>query len=119
MIFRSGGVGSLLELNVAMPLMADAMMENIRILSNGMQAFLDRLLYDLEVDKERTTGLVEQSLMMVTSLAPVIGYDTASKIARRALAEGKTIRELVTEEGLLDPAELKVLLDARRMTEPH
>ncbi len=114
-----GGVGSILELNVAMPLMADAMMENIRILSNGMQAFLDKLLYDLEVDKDRATGLIEQSLMMVTSLAPVIGYDTASALAKRALKEGKTIRELVTEEKLLDPAELNMLLNARRMTEPH
>ena len=56
--------------------------------------------------------------MMVTSLAPVIGYDTAARIAKRALKEGKTIRELVREKGLLSDKELDRLLNAERMTKP-
>jgi len=114
-----GGVGSILELNLAMPLLADAMMESIRILEGAVRIFLDKLLYGLEVDKERAEGLVEQSLMVVTPLAPVIGYDNASRIAKKALAEGKTIREVVTEEGLLEKKELDRLLEPRSMTEPH
>ena len=114
-----GGVGSILELNVAMPLMADAIMENIHILSHVIDAFVEKLLIDLKVDKDRVKHLLEQSLMVVTSLAPVIGYDTASRIAKRALAEGSTIREVVLQEKLIDPKELNVLLDPRRMTEPH
>ena len=113
-----GGVGSILELNVAMPVMADAMMESVKLLANVSRIFVDKLLASLEVNKERCGQLVEQSLMMVTSLAPELGYDQAAKIAKQALAEGKTIRQLVTEQGLLDEAKLAQLLDPRAMTEP-
>jgi len=114
-----GGVGSILELNVAMPLIADAFLENVHLLSHVIDAFVDKLLVGLKVDRKRVKELLEQSLMVVTSLAPVIGYDAASRIAKRALKEGRTIRDVVLEEKLLDAAELKVLLDPRRMTDPH
>lgn len=113
-----GGVGSILELNVAMPMMADALMESIRILANSSQMFCDRLLADLQVNEEIATGLIEGSLMMVTSLAPVIGYDTAAAMAKQAFAEGKTIRELMREKGLVSEKELDRLLDPARMTRP-
>jgi fumarate hydratase class II len=113
-----GGVGSILELNVAMPMMADAMMESIRLLANSTTMFCDRLLAGLQVNEEIATGLVEGSLMMVTSLAPVIGYDTAAAVAKQAFAEGKTIRELMLEKRLLSEKELDRLLDADRMTRP-
>jgi fumarate hydratase class II len=80
--------------------------------------FVDRLVEDLEVDVERTEGLIERSLMMVTSLAPVIGYDKAAAVAKQALKEGKTIRELVLEEKLVAPKELDRLLDPISMTRP-
>ncbi len=113
-----GGVGSLLELNVAMPMMADAMMENIRLLTNAVDTFVDRLLVGLEVDVEHTEGLIERSLMVVTSLAPVIGYDRAAAVAKQALKENKTIRELVLEQELLSAKKLDRLLDPKRMTRP-
>jgi fumarate hydratase class II len=113
-----GGVGSILELNVAMPMMADAMMESIRILANSTNMFCDKLLADLEVNEEIATGLIEGSLMMVTSLAPVIGYDVAASIAKQAFKEGKTIRELVREKGLVSDKDLDRLLNAERMTRP-
>ena len=113
-----GGVGSILELNVAMPVMADAMMESIRLLGNVSRVFVDKLLSGLRVNSDRCGELIEQSLMVVTSLAPELGYDLAAKIAKQALAQGKTIRQLVTEEGLLDDAKLDQLLDPRAMTEP-
>jgi fumarate hydratase class II len=113
-----GGVGSILELNVAMPMMADALMESIRLLANSTTMFCDRLLADLQVNEEIATGLIEGSLMMVTSLAPVIGYDNAAAAAKQAFAEGKTIRELMLEKGLLSEKELDRLLNAERMTRP-
>jgi fumarate hydratase class II len=114
-----GGVGSILELNVAMPVMAEAMLDSILLLANASRMFTGKLLRELEVDAERCEQLIDQSLMMVTSLAPAIGYDTAAKLAKQALAEGKTIRQLVGEEGLVPPKELKKLLDPDRMTRPH
>lgn len=113
-----GGVGSILELNVAMPMMADALQDSIRLLANASRMFCERLLRDLQVNEERATGLVEGSLMMVTSLAPVIGYDAAAKVAKQAFAEGKTIRELVLEQGLVEEKALDRLLDPARMTRP-
>ena len=113
-----GGVGSILELNVAMPLMADALMESITLLSNVTQVFVDKLLAGLQVNRARCESLIEQSLMMVTSLAPEIGYDQAAKVAKQAFAENKTIRELVGELRLVDGARLDQLLDPRAMTEP-
>jgi len=114
-----GGVGSLLELNVAMPMMADAMMESIQLLANGSRVFVDKLLKDLEVDREHAEGLIDRSLMMATSLAPVIGYDNAAKLAKQAHAEGKTIRELAREQGLVSDKELNRLLDPDKMTRPQ
>ena len=114
-----GGIGSILELNVAMPVMADALIQSVNLLANVSRIFVDKLLVDLEVNADRCRELIEQSLMMVTSLAPELGYDRAAGIAKQALHEGKTIRQLVTEQALLDEAKLNELLDARSMTEPR
>ena len=113
-----GGVGSIFELNVAMPMMAESLMESIELLTNASNVFVDKLLDGLEVNEQRCAQLIEQSLMMVTSLAPEVGYDNAAKLAKRAFEEDKTIRELVRAEGLLDDARLDELLDPRHMTEP-
>ncbi|HEX7009300.1 MAG TPA: class II fumarate hydratase [Phycisphaeraceae bacterium] len=113
-----GGVGSIFELNVAMPMMADAVMESIHLLTNVANVFVDKLLSGLQVNRQRCQQLIEQSLMMVTSLAPVIGYDQAAKLAKEAFSEGKTIRELAREKKLLDEDRLNALLDPRSMTEP-
>ena len=113
-----GGVGSLLELNVAMPMMADAMIESITLLANGARAFTDKLLKDLQVNADRCRELIDQSLMMVTSLAPKIGYDTAAGLAKTAFKDNKTIRQLALEQKLLPEDELNNLLDPDHMTRP-
>jgi fumarate hydratase class II len=113
-----GGIGSLFELNVAMPVMIDAFMESVTLLTNVSNVFVEKLLDGLEVNRDRCEQLIDQSLMMVTSLAPEVGYDTAAKLAKQAFNEGKTIRELVTEQGLIEPARLTELLDPRSMTDP-
>jgi fumarate hydratase class II len=113
-----GGIGSVFELNVAMPVMADAMLESIHLLANVTSVFVEKLLAGLQVNRARCEGLIEQSLMMVTSLAPVLGYDLAARLAKQAFERNQTIRELVLEQKLIAPEQLDALLNARRMTEP-
>ena len=113
-----GGIGSLLELNVAMPMMADNLVTSINLLANASTMFVEKCIEGLEVNKEIATGMVEKSLMMCTSLAPEIGYDNAAKVAKSALAEGKTVRQYVLEHKLVEPKRLDELLDPRSMTEP-
>jgi fumarate hydratase class II len=113
-----GGVGSLLQLNVAMPMMARNLIESIMLLANASNMMVDRLLDDLQLNREIATGMVEKSLMMCTSLAPEIGYDAAAAVAKNAFKTGQTIREYVLEHKLVDPKRLDALLDASDMTEP-
>jgi len=114
----TGGVGSIFELNMAMPVIADAILESIHLLAAVSRAFRLKVVAGLEVNRDRCAQLVEQSLMMVTSLAPILGYDQAAKLAHEASATGRTIRDLVRENKLLDDATLNQLLDLRHMTEP-
>jgi fumarate hydratase class II len=113
-----GGVGSILELNVAMPMMADAMMESIRLLANVANVFVDKVLIDLKVNQRRCLDLIDQSLMMCTSLAPEIGYDHAAKLAKQAYEQNKTIRQIAKEQRLMDENKLSELLDPDKMTRP-
>ncbi len=114
-----GGVGSLFELNVAMPVMIDAFLESVKLLANATNVFVDKLLVGLEVNEERCRDLIEQSLMMVTSLAPKIGYEQAATFAKEAFKTGKTIRELCRDKKILSDAELDDALDPWKMTEPR
>jgi fumarate hydratase class II len=113
-----GGVGSILDLNVAMPVMAEAMLESIGLLANATTTFTDKLLAGLEPDRTRAASLIEGSLAMATSLVPALGYDKAAALAKQALAEGKTVRQLAEEQKLLPKNELDRLLDPRAMTLP-
>jgi len=114
-----GGTGSLLQLNVAMPMMAWSLLDSIRLLAGASTILQDKCIDGLELDRGVAEGYVERSLMMGTSLAPVIGYENAAKLAKEAHARGLTIRELATEQGLVDAAMLDEILDPRSMTEPH
>ena len=113
-----GGIGSLLELNVAMPVIAERLCESIELLSNASQMFCDKCLDGLELNEAEATGTVEKSLMMCTSLAPVIGYDNAAKVAKEAFKTGETVREYVLRNNLVEPKQLSKLLDATSMTKP-
>jgi fumarate hydratase class II len=114
----AGGIGSLLQLNVAMPMMAANLLDAITLLGGVSAIFVDRCIKDLKVNKKIATEMVERSLMMITSLAPVIGYDEAARAAKAAFESGQTVREYVLEHGLMDAEHLDELLDARSMTEP-
>jgi fumarate hydratase class II len=114
-----GGIGSLFELNVAMPVMIDAFLESVKLLANVTNVFVDKLLTGLQVNEERCQQLIEQSLMMVTSLAPKVGYEKAAALAKDAFDTGKTIRELCRELKILAEHELHDALHPHKMTEPR
>ncbi|MBC8310306.1 MAG: class II fumarate hydratase [Phycisphaerales bacterium] len=114
----SGGIGSLLELNLCMPLIADRLIESILLLSQTAETLDEKLIQGLEINKEIAEGLVEQSLMIGTALAPIIGYDRAAQLAKEAFSTGETIRECVLRHNLLDEEELDEHLDFYAMTEP-
>jgi fumarate hydratase class II len=113
-----GGVGSLLDLNVAMPMMIANLLDSIGLLANTADVMVDKLLTGLEADEKRCAELIEGSLAMCTSLVPAIGYDKAAALAYEAYREGKTIRQLAREQKLLSDEELNRLLDPMSMTEP-
>ena len=108
--------GSLLELNVMLPVTALAMLESIALLAASARNFRVRLVEGLQAT-ERGPQLVEQGLMLATALAPEIGYDAAAALAKEGFKTGRTVRELALERGI--PAErLDELLDPASMTEP-
>ncbi len=101
-----------------LPVMASNLLESIEILANASRNFAERCIDGLEIDEERTASMIEKSLAMVTSLAPVIGYDKAAAIAKEAHQSGRTVREVTREQKVLSDEELDKLLDPMRMTEP-
>ncbi|MDB5355896.1 MAG: Fumarate hydratase class [Phycisphaerales bacterium] len=117
--FAGSGLGSTFELNVMMPVMAYNLLQSIDLLASASRVFADRAVAGLEANRARCEGLVEQSLAMCTSLAPVIGYDKAADIAKESFKTGKTVRQIASERKVLPDKELDRVLDARRMTEPQ
>ena len=113
-----GGTGSLLQLNVAMPMMAWSMIDSIKILAGAASVLQEKCIEDLALDREVTEAFVERSLMMGTSLAPVIGYEEAAKLAKEAHARSLTIREMALELKILEATALNKFLDPGTMTEP-
>jgi fumarate hydratase class II len=105
------------ELNVMMPVMAHAMLESVRILAGSIDAFRERCLIGIEADRERCRELLELNPSIATALNRSIGYDQAAKVAKRAAAERKSVRDVVLEMDLLSNNELNRILDVREMTE--
>ena len=113
-----GGLAGNFELNVMMPLMAHNLLKSIELLSRASRQFNEKCIQDLQADRTRCEALVEQSLAMVTALAPVIGYDKAAALAKQTWESGRTVREVALAERLLSEEELTRILDPRPMTEP-
>ena len=113
-----GGVGSLFELNVAMPVMIDAFLESVSLLANVSDVFVDKLLRGLEVDEARCKELIDQSLMTITALAPEVGYEKCAALAKQAHKEGKTIKQLISELDLMPAERLEELMNYDAMTRP-
>jgi fumarate hydratase class II len=113
-----GGQSGNFELNVMMPLMARNILESLKLLTNACHMFRERCVEGITANRQRCEAMVEQSLAMCTSLAPVIGYDEAARVAKTAWTEGRTVRDIVRERKLLTEEQERTILDARRMTEP-
>jgi fumarate hydratase, class II len=112
----SGASGGQFQLNIMMPVMGHAALESIRLMAASTRAFIEFCAEGLEANEEACEGAVEQSLSMVTSLNPLIGYEKAAALAKEAFATGKTIRQLCREQGILPEATLQEALDPFRMT---
>ena len=104
------------ELNVTLPLMAHCLHEAMHCLANGAKIFSEKCVTGLTADADRCRELMERSLMLVTALNPHIGYDAAAKVAKEALASGRTLREVVLEQGLMSADALDRALDPLAMT---
>jgi len=114
-----GATGGNFQLNIMMPVMGHTALETIHLLTHGTKAFIEFCMEGLEANPEACEASVEQSLSMVTSLNPHIGYEKASKLAKEAFASGKTIRQLCLDEKILPEEILREALDPFSMTEPQ
>lgn len=106
------------ELNVMMPVLAQALLESITLLSNVARTFADRCVKGIEVNEPRAKELLEKNPSIATALNPYVGYDKATEVAKEAARKGLSVRDVVEEKGLLKPEEINEALDVRAMTEP-
>ncbi|MEU3395449.1 class II fumarate hydratase [Streptomyces filamentosus] len=118
----AGAAGNF-ELNVMLPVMAKNLLESVRLLANASRLLADRTVDGITANAERAREYAESSPSVVTPLNRYIGYEEAAKVAKRSLAERKTIREVVLESGYVDRGDLTLeqldeALDVLRMTRP-
>ncbi len=107
-----------LELNVMMPLISWNLTFSMEILKNCVQKFTESCITGISVNEERCRRYLEESLGLVTVLAPYIGYNASAAIAKESLASGKSIREIVLEQKLMALAELDTIMQPEHLTEP-
>jgi fumarate hydratase class II len=117
------GASGNFELNVAIPVMGNALLESIRLLSNSMRVLADKTVEGLQINGGRPRALAESSPSIVTPLNKYIGYEAAAKIAKHAVSEGLTVREATIALGFVDNAKLTLAqldaaLDVLPMTRP-
>jgi len=110
-----GGASGLLDLNVMLPIIVLNLLESERLLANASRMFADKCIAGLTANREHCAEQIEWSMSMVTALAPRIGYDRAAGIAKQAVAEGKTVRQVCLEQNIMEQSELDRLLDPKAM----
>ena len=111
-----GATAGAFELNTAMPMMARNLLESIHLLSTVSRLLADRCVAGLEADVERCRLNAESSSALATALTPHIGYEEAAAVVHQAMEEGKTLRQVVLDRGLLRPGEVDRILDVEAMT---
>ena len=114
---------SYFELNVGMPLIAHNLLESVRLLSSAVRVFTERCVAGIEADESRCAALIEGSLAMCTSLAPLVGYDQAAAIAKQAYKSGTTVRQVAMEQSkaktiAITEAQITEALEPHAMTMP-
>ncbi|WP_338668729.1 class II fumarate hydratase [Pseudodesulfovibrio methanolicus] len=113
-----GGTGGVLEMNVYKPLIVRNVLHSVRLLGDGMNSFTEHLLKGLEPDRGRIAAHVAHSLMLVTALTPVIGYDKSAKIALHAHKTGQSLREAALELGFVTAEEFDRVVVPEEMIRP-
>ena len=111
------GAAGQLELNVMMPMIAHNLNEMMQVMIGAVRAFTDKLMAGLTLNRGRTESWLARNPILVTALNPIIGYNNGAEVAKRALAEGKSVRQVALEMGLMEAEELDKALDAYAMTE--
>src|SRR5882762_7133854 len=106
------------ELNVYKPVLAYCMMHSIQLMSDVARSFTEHCVEGIRADEKRIRELMERSLMLVTALAPRIGYDNAAKVAKSAHARGTTLKEEAVRLGFVSSAEFDRLVQPEKMTRP-
>jgi fumarate hydratase class II len=107
------------ELNVYKPVLAHCMMQSIRLLGDAARSFAEHCVAGIRADEQRIGELMQRSLMLVTALAPRIGYDNAAKVAKSAHANGTTLKEEALKLGFVSDAEFDELVQPAKMTHPN
>jgi fumarate hydratase class II len=114
-----GGASGYLEMNVYKPLMIANVMQSVRILADGCHNFRRFLIEGTEPNRKQIAWYVERSLMLVTALSPVIGYDKASKIAHYANDQDLTLKEAALKLGFISEEEFDRIVDPHKMVHPY
>jgi fumarate hydratase class II len=106
------------ELNVYKPVLAHCMMGSIQLIADVARSFTEHCINGIRADEKRIRELMERSLMLVTALAPKVGYDNAAKVAKTAHERGTTLKEEAVRLGLVSAAEFDRLVQPEKMTRP-
>ncbi|MEM3693275.1 MAG: class II fumarate hydratase [Candidatus Bathyarchaeia archaeon] len=109
------GQSGLLELNVMMPIIALNLLQSIELLANAVRLLDTKCIAGIKANQKRCLEMAEKSLALVTVLTPIIGYDKAAIIVRKAIEGEKSLREVVVEEGFLTEEEAREILDPRKL----
>ena len=112
----AGAAGGQLDLNLYKPVLAHNTLQSTALLANAAETFGERFVAKLDANEAVCAEQVERSMALATALNPTIGYDKASEVAKAALKQGKTVREVVVEKGYLTEAEAEEVLDPESMT---
>jgi fumarate hydratase class II len=103
------------ELNVFKPVMAKALLQSVRLLADAARSFTDNCVVGIRADRKHLASMMRRSLMLVTALAPKIGYDAAARIAKSAHANGTELREEAIKSGLINGADFDLLVRPEKM----
>ncbi|PSQ17377.1 aspartate ammonia-lyase [Halobacteriales archaeon QS_8_69_26] len=112
----TGAANGQIDLNLYKPVCAHNFLQSADLLANASETFAEKFVRELAANREHCAEQVDRSMAMATALNVHIGYDEASKVAKQAMAEGKTVREVAVAEGYLTEEEADEVLDPERMT---
>jgi fumarate hydratase class II len=115
---NAGAAEGQIDLNLYKPVLAHNFLQSADMLANASETFAEKFVAKLEANQAHCEQQVERSMALATALNPAIGYDKASEVAKAALKEGKTVKEVVVEKGYLTEAEAEEALNPMKMTTP-